>query len=47
MCACVHACVHACVCVCQSSLVCMVGGFFVVVFYVDTVFGFHGYSFLC
>ena len=32
-----------CVCVCLSSLVCVVGVIFV---YVDTVYGFYGYSFL-
>ena len=30
--------------VCLSSLVCMVGAIFV---YVDTAYGFYGYSFLC
>ena len=30
--------------VCLPSLVCMVGAFFV---YVDTVYRFYGYSFLC
>ena len=42
--ACVHVCVHVCVRVCLSSSVCMVGVIFV---YVDTVYGFYGYSFLC
>ena len=37
-------CVCVCVCVCLSSSVCMVGVIFV---YVDTVYGFYGYSFLC
>ena len=31
-------------CVCVSSLVCVVGVIFV---YVDTAYGFYGYSFLC
>ena len=48
VCVCVSVCVCVCVCVCLSvclsSLVCMVGVIFV---YVDTVYGFHGYSFLC
>ena len=41
-------CLCVCVCVCLSvhlsSLVCMVGVIFV---YVDTVYWFYGYSFLC
>ena len=37
-------CVCVCVCICLSSSVCMVGVIFV---YVDTVYGFYGYSFLC
>ena len=37
-------CVCVCVCVCLSSLVCVVGVIFV---YVDSVYGFYGYSFLC
>ena len=37
-------CVCVCVCVRLSSLVCMVGVIFV---YVDTVYWFYGYSFLC
>ena len=54
MCVCVCVCVRACVrararvCVplssCLPSLVCMVVVIFV---YVDTVYGFYGYSFLC
>ena len=44
VCVCVCVCVYACVSACLSSLVCMVGVIFV---YVDTVFGFYGYSFLC
>ena len=38
-----YVCVCVCVSVCLSSLVCMVGAIFV---YVDTVYGFYGYSFL-
>ena len=37
-------CVSVCLSVCLSSSVCMVGVIFV---YVDTVYGFYGYSFLC
>ena len=37
-------CVCVCVCVCAPSLVCTVGVIFV---YVDTVYGFYGYTFLC
>ena len=50
VCVCVHVCVgvcesvceSVCACVCLLSLVCMVGVIFV---YVDTVYGFYGYSF--
>ena len=42
VCVCVCVCVSVCLSVCLSSLVCMVGVIFV---YVDTVHGFHGYSF--
>ena len=54
VCVCVCVCVYVCVCVCEracaclsvclSSLACMVGVGFV---YVDTVYWFYGYSFLC
>ena len=46
VCVCVRECVCVCVCVCVSlsSSGCIVGVIFV---YVDTVYGFYGYSFLC
>ena len=44
MCVCAFVCVCVCLSVCLSSLVLMVGVIFV---YVDSVFGFYGYSFLC
>ena len=44
VCACVHVSERVCVCVCVIISLCGSGYFFV---YIDTVYGFYGYSFLC